>query len=923
MPIPLVPKLYTFRFWASLTWLILSAVFVPPANAAYGQVPPVFVEDRGLAREPARFILQGPGVSGLFEPRQVTVTMGQSTFRVTFPGQAPAVGPAGLNVLPGRVNFLFGEPSDWKTDLPTYGSITYRDIFRGIDLNYSVSRTRLKSEFVVRPGADASLIRLEYHGAEALQLKDGALVLRIAGGEFHEEPPLLYQEIQGRRELVSGGFRLLDDRTVGFWTGDYDHDEPLTIDPVLSYSTYLGGGGMDAVTSIAVDGAGNSYLAGWTASTDLPTVNPARAQNGGGVDAFIAKLGPGGNNLIYCTYLGGRGDDRAFGVAVDSSGNAYVTGWTSSSAFPTVAPLQSALNGTRDAFVAKLNPAGNALVYSTFLGGSANDSGNAIAVDAAGNAYVTGDTYSTNFPTRGPYQPSIRGQQNTFVAKLGTSGSLIYSTYLGGNGTDHAAGIAVDTAGNAYVTGGTTSTNFPTASPLQAASGGSQDAFVTKLNASGNALVYSTYLGGSGGAAGSLEAGSGIAVDATGAAYIAGSTSSSNFPVTAGAVQSTYSGGGDDAFVTKLNPAGSALLYSTYLGGSSVDYATGIAVDFLGNAYVTGYTASSDFWSLRAVQAGNAGFYDAFVSKLSPAGALLSSTFLGGSSSDSANALAVDTLGNVFLAGQTQSMDFPIQTAFQNVNGGSYGGFITKISPGWTAAVFSNGAWYVDRNHTGGFDGTSAGDQAFTFGQAGDIPVAGDWSGSGTLKIGVFRNGQWLLDYNGNGVWDGVAGGDRLYNFGQAGDKPVTGDWTGTGTTKIGVFRGGYWMLDWNGNGQWDGAGTGDSGFWFGNSAYIPVVGDWSGSGTTKAGLFINGTWYLDLNGDGQWSGSDPVYYYGQAGDLPVAGDWSGSGKTGIGVFRNGYWILDMNGNGALDGVGIGEAAFWFGNSSFAPVVLR
>jgi hypothetical protein len=256
---------------------------------------------------------------------------------------------------------------------------------------------------------------------------------------------------------------------------------------------------MDAVTSIAVDNTGNAYVAGWTTSADLPTMNSVRPQNGGGVDAFVAKLGPGGNNLIYCTYLGGRGDDRAFGIAVDPSGNAYVTGWTSSSAFPTAAAVQSSLGGGRDAFVAKLNPAGNTLLYSTYLGGAANDSGNGIAVDAAGNAYVAGDTYSLNFPTLSAYQTGIRGQQNAFIAKLNAFGALAYSTYLGGNGSDRAAGVAIDASGDAYVTGGTTSTNFPTAAPLRSSSGGNQDAFVAKLNASGNGLIYITYLGGSGG----------------------------------------------------------------------------------------------------------------------------------------------------------------------------------------------------------------------------------------------------------------------------------------------------------------------------------------------------------------------------------------------------------------------------------------
>ena len=920
----LVPKFRSARFWAAAAWCILSGWFVQPAQAGYGQVPVFFVENQGQygpEQSDVRYAVKGPALNGYLSANRAVLTMGQSSFGVRFQGANPTPTIEGIRELPARVHFMLGAPTEWRVDLPAYGGIAYRDIFPGIDLIYSVSDGHLKSDFLVAPGADPSAIQMQYEGSGPAHLDpNGSLIVAGSAGELREDAPVVYQEISGRRQAVNGSFHIGSHGTVGFRIGVYDRSRPLVIDPVLSYSTYLGGSSMDAVTSIAVDKTGNAYVAGWTTSTDLPTVGPVRAQNGGGVDAFVAKLGPGGNSLIYCTYLGGRGDDRAFGIAVDSSGDAYVTGWTASSAFPTAAPIQSTMAGAKDAFVAKLNPAGNALIFSTYLGGSNTDSGNAIAVDAAGNAYIAGGTYSFNFPVISAYQNSLRGQQNAFVTKLSPSGSLIYSTYLGGNGSDAAAGIAVDAANNAYITGGTTSTTFPTAAPLQAASGGSQDAFVTKLGPSGNALIYSTYLGGSGGASGSMEAGTGIAIDATGAAYVTGGTNSINFPVTAGALQANNLGGGGDAFVSKLNPAGSALVYSTYLGGSSVDAAGGIAVDFLGNAYVAGHTASSDFLNLRGFQAGNAGSYDAFVTKLTPAGGLVWSTYLGGSGSDAAYAIAADALGNAYVAGLTQSGDLPLLNPAQNSNGGAYGAFVSKLSSGWVAGVFLNGSWYVDRNRNGGFDGTTAGDQILSFGQSGDIPVAGDWTGSGTVKIGVFRNGQWLLDCNGNGVWDGAAGGDCLYNFGQAGDKPVAGDWNGNGKTKIGVFRGGYWMLDLNGNGLWDGTSGGDSGYYFGNSSYTPVVGDWTGSGTSKAGLFLNGTWYLDTNGDGVWDVAD---YFGQAGDIPIAGDWSGSGKSNIGVYRTGYWILDMNANGILDGVGIGDAAFWLGNVAFTPVLLR
>jgi hypothetical protein len=912
------------RVWAAVAWSLLSGFLVQPANAGYGQVPMYFVENRGQFRSEVRYAVRGPQLTGYFGSREVEVTAGGSRFHVRFPGGNPAPAIEGMGPSAARINFLVGAPGQWRTDLPAWDRLAYRDIFPGIDLIYSSFNNCLKSDFLVGPGADPELIRLSYAGADPRIDANGALVLPTAAGEFREDAPVLYQEIDGRQRPVDGSFRIYRDGTIGFRVGEYDHARPLIIDPVLSYSTFVGGSGMDAVTAIAVDGEGNAYLAGWTTSSNLPTVSPVQAQERGSVNAFIAKLGPGGNSLIYCTYLGGASDDRAFAIAIDSSGDAYVTGWTTSTNFPTVSPVQYSLSGGKDAFVAKLNPAGNSLIYSTFLGGAANDTGNGIAVDSSDNAYVAGYTYSSNFPTLGAYQTSNHGPENAFVTKLSSSGTLVYSTYLGGNGNDTAAAIAVDSAGNAYIAGGTTSTNFPMVSPAQAASGGGQDAFITKLNPAGNALIYSTYLGGSGGTMGSMEAATSIAVDATGAAYVTGVTNSTNFPVTAGALQTTNMGEGD-GFVTKLNPAGSAWVYSTYLGGSSVDYASAIAVDFLGNAYIAGYTASPDFWSLNAVQAANAGLYNAFITKLNPAGTgLLYSTYLGGSSSDSANAIAVDSLGSVFVAGLAQSTNFPVLNAVQTVNGGSYSGFVSKISPGWVAAVFLNGSWYVDRNRNGGFDGTSAGDQIFSFGQTGDVPVAGDWTGSGTVKIGVFRSGQWLLDCNGNGVWDGTAGGDCLYTFGQAGDIPVVGDWNASGKAKIGVFRGGYWMLDVNGNGVWDGTAGGDNGYYFGNSSYKPVVGDWTGSGTAKAGLFLNGTWYLDMIGNGQWTpGTDVTAYFGQAGDIPVVGDWNGTGTAKVGVFRNGYWIIDMVGNGVMEGVGISESAFWLGNSSFTPVVMR
>ncbi len=449
--------------------------------------------------------------------------------------------------------------------------------------------------------------------------------------------------------------------------------------PVISFSTFLGGSRFTGATGVAVDGVGNIYVTGWTEAADLPVKNALQSTSGGGVDAFVAKFDPTGSSLLYSTYLGGSGEDRAFAIAVDSAGSAYVTGWTYSSNFPTAAALtQGRLGGGRDAFVAKLSPAGNQLVYSTFLGGSENDAGRGVGVDINGCAYVAGETTSSNFPTLRSIQATLKGAQNGFVALLDSSGKLAFSSYLGGSSTDGIGAIAVSAIGEMYVTGGTTSKDFPVLHAFQPANGGGQDAFVSKLNPYSPALIYSTYLGGSGGVLSYPEMGTGIDIDLAGNVYVTGVTSSWNFPVQS-AVQSSQ-GGWLNAFVSKLNAAGS-LVYSSYLGGSGMDYATAIRVDSGGSACIGGFGWSTDFPVLQAVQAVNGGSYDAFLSCLAPAGnALVFSTLLGGGDADAANALARDA-ASIYLVGQTNSSDFPLATTFQTVNRGGQSAFVTRFSP--------------------------------------------------------------------------------------------------------------------------------------------------------------------------------------------------------------------------------------------------
>jgi hypothetical protein len=455
-------------------------------------------------------------------------------------------------------NYFHGdEPSKWATDVPNYTSLTYKDIYPGIDLKYHGNVRGIKYDFIVNPGSDISLIKIKYEGADNLSIAlNGELEATTLFGEIHENIPEIYQEINGHKIKISGRYTIIEQGVFGFKIEDYNPNYPLVIDPELVYSTYLGGNDSDDGDAIAVDGSGNAYVTGYTFSTNFPTQNPYQTDQPS-MDIFITKLSPSGNSLVYSTYLGGNDYDEGIDIAVNGSGNAYITGSTSSTNFPTQNSYQTDQPGL-DAFVTKLSPSGNSLVYSTYLGGNDDDQGNGIAVDGSGSAYITGKTNSTNFPTQNPYQTD-QPDGDAFVTKLSPSGnSLVYSTYLGGSSADEGWDIAIDSNGNAYIAGSTSSTNFPTQDPYQTDQP-DWDAFVTKLSPSGNSLVYSTYLGGN-----YDDRGYGVAVDGSGSAYATGYTSSTNFPT-----QNPYQTDQPnyDAFVTKFSPSGNSLIYNTYLGG--------------------------------------------------------------------------------------------------------------------------------------------------------------------------------------------------------------------------------------------------------------------------------------------------------------------------------------------------------------------
>jgi hypothetical protein len=595
------------------------------------------------------------------------------------------------NRLSHNYNYFYGDdPSRWVADVPSYESITYKDLWPGIDLRYHGDGRGMKYDFIVNPGADVSQIRIRYNGVDDLSITNqGDLRAESAFGLVYEKIPAVYQQIDGRGMDVAGQYVIVEPGVFGFELAEgYNPAYPLVIDPELVFSTYLGGNGDDWGRGIAVDGAGNAYVTGWTLSTNFPTQNPYQTDQPDW-DIFVSKLSSAGNSLIYSSYLGGSNVDLSWDIAVDTGGNAYVTGGTHSLDFPTNNPYQNNQTGV-DVFVSKLSSAGNSLIYSTYLGGNGDEEGSGIAVDAGGNAYVTGYTGANDFPTENPYQTN-QPYVDDFVSKLSSAGnSLIFSTYLGGDEGDWSIGIAVDDWGNSYVTGYTSSSNFPVENPYQAYQG-NYDAFVSRFSSAGNSLIYSTYLGGYG-----FDGGGGIAVDGRGSAYVTGWTASGNFP-TENPYQTNQPG--DDAFVSKLSSAGNSLVYSTYLGGNAYDeVGWGIAVDGGGSAYITGWTASTDFPTENPYQTDQPGV-DVFVSRLSSAGnSLLFGTYLGGNGDEGGMGIAIDAAGNTYVTGRTWSTDFPTENPYQTDLAGGSDVFVSKFAPEPGDCVYLPGD--VDHNGT-------------------------------------------------------------------------------------------------------------------------------------------------------------------------------------------------------------------------------
>lgn len=663
------------------------AVPAPPTAWVQGQLqrlPLRFEPNAGQAPDGVRFVARGGSVTALLRDTETWLVMHrrsrascsaeepargrdercprfeQTVVRMRIEGARQPAAVAGAGRLPGVANYFLGDdPSRWRRNIPTYAAVRYAGIYEGVDLVFHGNQRELEFDFEVRPGVDPGVIQLAFEGVRRLHAgPEGDLVLTTALGELRQRRPRVYQERGGRREVVAARYRVLPEGRVGFEVARYDRSRPLTIDPVLLFSTYLGGD--SAAAAVAVDSAGAAYVAGSIASAFFPVTQGAYDTSfNGNADAFVAKFNPAGTALEYATYLGSSGNDYGVSLAVDSTRAAYILGATDRAGFPLRNPYQG-YRGDQDAFVVKLNPAGNDLVFATYLGSSSRDEPGGIAVDFFGAMYVTGSTYGANYPVANAFQAAPSTLPDAVVTKFQPAGAVAFSTYLGGSASDFGRAIAVDSGYNVYVTGSTASSDFPTRFPQQTFAG-EIDAFLVKFSFVGNLLVYGTFLGGA-----NADYATAVAVDRSNHAHVGGYTLSSDFPVTAVTALSRFYQAGTDGFLAKYNQTGSGFLYSGYLRGFGNDYIFGVAVDALGSAYATGQIYSSNFPSVAALQ-DYLGEGDAFAFKLPPAGdAFVYATPLGGRGDEYGAGIAVDELGhNVYVAGFNNGGDFPIVNALQ------------------------------------------------------------------------------------------------------------------------------------------------------------------------------------------------------------------------------------------------------------------
>jgi len=935
----------------------------------YGKLPLSFEPNVGQSADAVQFLSRGKGYTLFLTANEAVLSLRNtsSVLRMRLVGANANAELSGREELQGKVNYLIGnDRKKWHTDIPTFRRVQYDDVWPGVDMLWYGSQTALEYDFVVNPGGEVAQVRVAFEGAEKVQLDgDGNLIASNNGEQVKHCAPVVYQGTS----TIPGKYVLKGTNEIGFEVGAYDHSKPLVIDPVLIYSSYIGGDLFEEGHAVAADSQGNAYVAGETSSSEVtfPLKNAIQG-NQVGTLAFITKLNANGTDIVYSTFLG---DATGFctldvcgtevrGIAVTSDGRAAITGATvndnNESDFPVTSNAYQkngfcigvcGLEPDRrvDAFVSLLSADGGSLVYSTFFGGSASaagfggrafDAGNALALDSSNHIYITGQTASNNLPTKHAFQWSRHSEwdgDDAFIAvfnPFASSGnaSLTYASYYGGDGDEIGRGIAVDSAHNAYIVGSTASTDLETksaaSSPLQDTfQGGGFDGFVAKIDteSDGNAsLTYSTYFGGN--VNDRVEA---VAVDQFQRAYITGASNSSasSFPLK-NAFDSSQTNG--EAFVAKLNADGTALFYCSFLGGSNANTVNdgeeglGLVIDFGGNVYVTGRTTSgATFPAVHPLAPNLSGTaflakIEATISSTTVPKLLYSSTF--GGSGAQGEAIALDTRGNVYLAGTTTGGLPTTPNAFDTTfNGGTNDAFVAKFTSTFndTTGVFrpSSNTFLLRNSNSAGQP-----DQQVPFGQAGDQPLAGDWNGDGTDKPGVFRpsTGQFLMRLN-NGTVITV-------NFGQAGNLAVVGDWDGNGIDTPGVFdpATGQWQITNGFKGQNLNNNTPPVSFTFtlGQNGDIPVVGDWDGNAIDGVGVFRTGNANWILSNGFQGTIDITPFIFGSLGSKPIAGDWNGDGFDSVGVFdQNTGQMLLSNGTSLK---ALPDITFSFGQTGDIPL---
>jgi hypothetical protein len=890
----------------------------------YGKMPLLFEQNKGQTERAAKFVSRGSGYTlylaeteavfslkvPLTETETESLTKAPKTAEKTKSDvlKMQFVGANAKPTLSGeaetitKTNYYIGKKR--FENVPNYARVNYKNLYQGIDaVFYGNANNQLEYDFTVAPNIETSQIKLNFDGAEKVSIDEsGNLIVKTANAELVQQKPIAFQSIDGERHEVEVKYVIREQSQIpnpksqiSFALGEYDKSQPLTIDPALSYLTYIGGTGFDNTRDIAVDSGGNAYITGETLSLNFH--GQTRSGNNGEA-AYVAKINEDGTNFDYVTILEGTTNDGGFGVAVDADGNAYVTGIagrnfpTTSGAFDTVHGILS----PEDAFATKLNSTGE-IVYSTYLGGTDQDGGSDIAVDPNGKAYIVGETYSNSaFPLKNKYQNCgivspfrTFDSLDAFLTVFDASGSdITYSSCIGNTvgvvdaSDEEAIGVALDSSNNVYMTGFTKSNTFKTKNAAQSEIGGGIDGFVAKFipTQSGDASVaFATFLGGGG-----TDKCFGIAVDSSGQAHVTGVTGSFDFPLQ-NAFDSTNQI--NEAFVTRYSSTG-ALNFSSFLGGSNQEEGANIAVDNRGSVYIGGSTLSDDFPLALPFQNARRGNRDAFITKIRIGTGVISSTLLGGNGNENAFGIAVKG-NNIFVAGPTESNNLLTTSGVikptSNASATNFDGFVAKILDTRldSVGVFRPASTFILTQSITNVVPTNATQTAQLAGQKG---VSGDWNGDGIDTIGSFSNGVWKIrNANFPLVVLPAPFGATTINFGSPGDLPIVGDWNNDGIDTPGVYRpstGQFFLTNSTAT-----TPPVDITAIFGVAEDLPVAGDWNGDGFDSVGVFRPSAGQFFLTDDNVLTPSiDQNFFFGIAGDLPTAGDWNGNGIDTVGVWR-------------------------------------